>query len=631
MKRIATLGLVVGTWVLVMVPKGWFLTPVWAAGEGGAFVPKITDVTVFKDGHAFIMRQGEANLEQGWCRTRDVPAAMLGAFWAFAVGENVRVDFVKAQFVEVQESRACLNFDEIIQANVGKRISIQTNYQQKPYEGTLLGILQHEAEDEIETQRPRPYRDRWGNIRRRNIPEMQQQRKKQLALFVMLQTETGVRLIKRDQIRELVLPGEKPVTTHTEAKNVREIAVHVLDADKPLNGKARVGLITIQKGIRWIPDYRIRLLGKGKARLSLQGTVINDIAELEDAELRLVVGVPSFLMKGQLSPMALRKMGLHLSAYFAPPAPGGGGQVDISNIIMSQSVRSISREREQRTVSGPSIPSEGQQEDLFLYRKSGVTLKKGARAVVQLLDLTVPYEDIYTWTIAPIPPKEMWRHLNTQQRQLMQRLGGAKAMHEVRLTNTGSAPWTTGPAVLFKEGTPLAQQLLTYTSVNNTVDVPVTIATDLNTIKEEAETGREPNIRISGNTYTKVKLHGTLTVKNFKDRPVHIFITRKVIGAATAATFSATVLPVTVNASPCRMGSSSFMTADTPPAWWKSGTLAAAAGFILAMWGVLRHNFSKRSMVISQSASYPIAGICSATLVEPPMAVLRRIPFSIPF
>jgi len=38
-------------------------------------------------------------------------------------------------------------------------------------------------------------------------------------------------------------------------------------------------------------------------------------------------------------------------------------------------------------------------------------------------------------------------------------------------------------------------------------------------------------------------------------------------GVPTAARLSAMVLPVTVRASPCRMGSSSFMTAGTPPAW----------------------------------------------------------------
>ena len=130
----------------------------------------------------------------------------------------------------------------------------------------------------------------------------------------------------------------------------------------------------------------------------------------------------------------------------------------------------------------------------------------------------------------------MWRNVNNeQQRQLAQVLAAGKAMHKIRLTNTGEVPWTTGPAMIFKGGAVLGQQLLTYTSIKNDVDVPVTIATDLNTKKEENETERSPNIRISGDDYTKVSLHGKLTVKNFKDREVRIIVTRTALGTATSA------------------------------------------------------------------------------------------------
>ena len=61
-------------------------------------------------------------------------------------------------------------------------------------------------------------------------------------------------------------------------------------------------------------------------------------------------------------------------------------------------------------------------------------------------------------------------------------------MHCIRFTNTGDVPWTTGPAAIFKGDVLLAQQLMTYTSVRNKVDVPLTIATDLNTKKEESGT-----------------------------------------------------------------------------------------------------------------------------------------------
>ncbi len=508
------------------------------------FSPNITDVTVFKDGHALVMSRGSARLEDGWCRTREVPAPVLGTFWTFVADRNSQVDFVKSGFVETEETRPCLTFEEIIQANVGKQaVIVEQPKDGDPisHEGVLLGILQHEAEEELETSRTLPggrdWRGRW--ISSRQVHVSREGEVKSLASFVMVQKDSGVQMIKRENIRSICLAEDKPATNHTETKKVREISVHVVRKGKPLGGEADVGMIYLQKGVRWIPDYRIKLLSNGKATVSLQGTIINDLADMENVDLRLVVGVPNFIMKEALSPMALREIGLQLSSYFAPPSRGGREtQFDyLSNAMMSQRVMPVSGE-EAPAGGGPDIPSEGQQEDLFLYNKPGITLKKGERAVVKLLEITVPYEDIYTWEIPAIPPREMWRHVNQdQQQQMLRALMGAKAMHEIRLTNTGSEPWTTGPATIFKEGTPLGQQLLTYTSVKNTVDVPVTIATDLNTKKEEAEVSRKLRaLRISSTDYTKVTLHGKLTVTNFKDRAVRMYLKRKVLGTVTAAT-----------------------------------------------------------------------------------------------
>ena len=532
------------------------------------FAPRITEVTVFKDGHALVMSRGSARLKDGWCRTREVPVPVLGTFWTFVADANSQVDFVKAGFLETEETRPCLTFEEIIQANRGKRaVIVEQPKDAEPvsHEGVLLGILQHEAEQEAETSKTLPAgRDPWGRyISSQQIRETKQDRVRSLASFVMVQKEAGVQMIKRENVRSICLVDDKPSTRHTEKKKVREISMHVIKKGKPANGKSEVGMIYLQKGVRWIPDYRIRLLDNGKANVSLQGTIINDLADMENVDLRLVVGVPSFIMKDSMSPMALREMGLRLSSYFAPPARGGREtQFDyLSNALMSQRV--MPSVEGAPAGGGPDIPSEGQQEDLFLYHKPGITLKKGERAVVTLLDVTVPYEDIYTWEIPPIPPREMWRHVNTDQvRQLATALTGAKAMHEIRLTNTGEEPWTTGPATIFKEGTPLGQQLLTYTSVKNKVDVSVTIATDLNTKKEETELDRKSNIKISGDYYTKVALHGKLTVTNFKDKPVHVYATRKVLGTATAATADGKI--VLANAAE----DTSFAREGYPWYWW---------------------------------------------------------------
>lgn len=526
----------------------WGIGVVLAAAAFAAEAPpatlKVTDVTVFKDGHALVMARGQATLDDGWCRTRDVPAPVLGTFWAFATAADAKVEFVRAGFVEAKETVPCLSLDQMLQANKGKEATIVEQFKDAPpvsHTGILRGILEHEAERETPVARATPERyDRWGRyVNPSNVPETREDTVRSLSSFVMLETKEGMKLIQRDSIRSVTIAGKEPATAIAETKRVREIAMRVTAKGKPLSGKSEVGMVYLQKGIRWIPGYRIELLDGGKARVSLHGTLINELADMENVNVRLVVGVPSFVMKDTLSPLALREAGLHLSSYFQPPSPTGrGGEFNyLSNALMGQQAAQVMEAPPAAGAGGPNIPAEGQQEDLFLYALKGVSLKKGDSAAVDILDVTVPYEDVYVWEVPCLPPMEMWRNIDrNQQQQLMRALGGARAMHQVRLTNTGDTPWTTGPATLFKGTTPLGQQLLTYTSVKNKVDVSVTIATDLNTKKEESETGRQPNaITIDGNSYTKVSVHGKLTVTNFKDRDVQVVVRRSFMGTGVKA------------------------------------------------------------------------------------------------
>ena len=67
-----------------------------------------------------------------------------------------------------------------------------------------------------------------------------------------------------------------------------------------------------------------------------------------------------------------------------------------------------------------------------------------AFAVVQLLETSAPYEDIYTWDIALIPSARMWENMNQDQRRQLASLGRRGRLlypQRERLTNVrGLAP-----------------------------------------------------------------------------------------------------------------------------------------------------------------------------------------------
>lgn len=512
---------------------------VQAADEMPVFETRVTDVTVFKDGHALIMCRGTAEVKNGWCRTYDVPSPLLGAFWAFVADTDAEIDFLKSGLSEVDTKRPCLTIDELIRVNSGKKVKVKDT-SDTVYEGTLIGIMEHSAVEEVETSRTeRGGYDRYGRwTGGREIRRSSERNSTALSSFVMVRTGSEVSVIKRSDIRSVVIQDTDPERMIGAPEQKREIAVHVMKKGRPFTGSTEVGFVYIQKGIRWIPDYRIDIKEGSKARIRLQGTVINDITDFRRANVNLVVGVPSFCMKGELSPVALREVQPALSSYFRPPSERGSGSRHdyLSNAVMSQVAVPAGNAAERSSGGGgPDIPSEGRREDLFLYTpETALSMNKGERAVLKLLDVTVPYENIYTWELPPVPPREMWRHVGSRHRDRLEKnLSAPKVMHVLRLENTGTTPWTTGPATVFKGSSPLAQAILTYTSVKNRTDVSVTAAVDINTKKTEHETERRHNAAvIDGSNYTKVTLHGTLTVRNFKSKEITIEVRRNVIGSA---------------------------------------------------------------------------------------------------
>ena len=332
--------------VVACVVMAW--AAVALAAEVPEFTPKITEVTVFKDGHALVMARGQAKLAGGWCRTRAVPAPVLGTFWAFAGDPECEVGLVKAGVVPTEETRPCLTLEEMIQANKGKRATVT---EQAPgtaagsaatYEGVLLGLVQQETPREGAAGPAAGGEEVANYVRTVRGDDEPPEKSKALSSFIMVETQTGVALIRRENIRSVVLADKKPATTMAQPKQTREIAFHVASKGKPADGEREVGLVYLQKGLRWIPDYRIELLADGKAKLLLQATVLNELADLADAEVRLVVGVPSFLMENELSPLALRETPPQLSSFFGPTTRGGRApRLTMSNTMRSQVVAPV--------------------------------------------------------------------------------------------------------------------------------------------------------------------------------------------------------------------------------------------------------------------------------------------------
>jgi hypothetical protein len=206
----------------------------------------------------------------------------------------------------------------------------------------------------------------------------------------------------------------------------------------------------------------------------------------------------------------------------------------MSNAIMSQSAR-MGEHRVGAEPAGdrdPRIPEDGAKEDFFVFPLKRITLKKGECMVVPVAEFTVETKDVYTLDVPMAPPRELRAEMGgSQQAELARLLQAPKVMHKIRLSNSGTAPFTTAPALILKGGQVLAQGMMTYTSPGGTTDVDVTAAVDVQVRKAETETNRTPNaLRWRGNDYQRIDLEGKINLTNYRSTAVEVEVRRRVLG-----------------------------------------------------------------------------------------------------
>ena len=505
----------------------------------------VKEVTVFKDGHAYVVHEGAMPTDAAGNVLLDLlPTPVLGTFWPYSLEKNAKLESVTAARRRVSVERTALTIRELIEANAGAEVVVAEGV--KPaYAATIVKLLTRSAE-ELDATLPPAAAD--------HLPVKDN--------VLLLKTADGTRAVPIEQVTDLKFVGKYATTlTEVEARNlltlkldwgvgVRRDALRDLysgaggyypPGPKPdLGGRvvpksASVGMAYVQKGIRWIPNYRVELGEDGQAVVKLQATLLNELADLKDATVNLVVGVPSFHFKDTADPIALSQAVAQLSPYFQTDA---SAHFAMSNAMMTQ----VARGGEVRNAPGgaaapaPDLgPAVGgtQSEDLFVYTVKNVTLARGQRMVLPVTQSTLAYKDVYTLDIPATPPLELRAASgnNVQGAALAKLMAAPKVIHKVRLTNGAAHPLTTAPVLVLKGGRVLAQGMMTYTQKLGSVDVALTAAVDIRVKLTEREVKRTPDALVFDKTqHWRGDLTGSLSVTNAGGKPVEVEVTRNVLG-----------------------------------------------------------------------------------------------------
>ncbi|HMO13724.1 MAG TPA: hypothetical protein PKD64_08250 [Pirellulaceae bacterium] len=515
-------------------------------------------VIVFKDGYSLIVKRatGKSN-HLGQVYTDDVPdAAVLGSFWA--IPEEGRIVSTLAGWVNHEaadeKETNCKNQLEILLANKGNKVKVELN------NGNVLNGTIHEVltqEHQVAFSEPglsRSLQSLPSTTSRAPTTSAPPRNESvtisdfQGAQFILRENDIDT-LLNVAEIRTLSMKDMKAKLTKT-VNSRRTFKRLTFTTDSP-NQEVSLSILYFRPGVRWIPTYRIALNqtdGKKMADISLQAELLNEAEDLQDVAIDLVVGVPNFRFKSVVSPLVLESVLRDALSEAAPSLMGQMASNRISNSMFSQRASEYPNVDHLNQISNDetlmSIPNEltavGQQ-DLFVYKLPKSTIRKGERIAFNIFSMQTPYRDIYTWDITVNRNDiEMSRSAVGTTSPLT--LSRNDVWHQIEFSNQSKVPFTTGAALITQGNQPLAQELLTYTSIGNICRIPVTVAIDMRGKFEEQEIARDLNaLNWDGNNYAKIEKEGKVVLRNNKSSEVDIEVLLKLGGRATEASHNGVI------------------------------------------------------------------------------------------
>ncbi|MFT3711993.1 MAG: hypothetical protein QM817_30495 [Archangium sp.] len=484
--------------------------------EPGELALSTTKVVIFKDGHGLFIKTARGVADaSGRVFTEKVPEqAVLGTFWAVPDDRPLRStiaswhESVKAR----SEERSCLSTLELLRANEGKKLT--------------LAIGEHEL-----TVKVIDVLEASGTAA---APETEGVWEKEVQLrgaeLVTVETSEGVRQVL--PVSSIRTVAGRDLNTHCVerrelAKRARRLTFDF--GPEAANKAVSLHVMYFTPGVRWIPTYRVKT-GKGaKAEVSLQAEILNEEEDFESATVDLVVGVPSFKFASTVSPLALEQT---MRSTLAQAMPSlmlnnyglSNANFDVRSGERSSEARAGTQSTELNSVAA-QLGGENKQ-DFFVYPVKGLSLARGARAVVPLWKREVPQRHVYT---AELTDDGMARNVGTLQQNIV--------MHQLELTNDTDLPFTTGAAMVTDGDLPLGQDVLAYTSSGGKTLLPITTALNLRAVMSSTELQRTPNATtIDGRLFTQLARRTKVTLSNLDRTPVTLRLSVNVTGKVSNVT-----------------------------------------------------------------------------------------------
>jgi hypothetical protein len=547
----------------------------------------IRRLVVYKDGHCFTQREIVVNSPTA--AISELPHALLGGVWAYSRDPKVQVAQLRASWHEAKRTIAPQNMAELLVLNDGAEVTMELMFpapqsdsnqpiQTEQHSGKLRvfkpaisykdAYPTHDPPPPYSPQpisTPRPRRDwyygyySWYPYGQQSPPDYVQDDWSRMAsqCSFALETARGMVAFTPAQVKRVEFLGNYVKQREATLRHP-QLEIHLNGAKT--GQRTTVVLAALERGIRWIPEYRLVLpQDTGEATLELHATLINELSDLRDAEVTLAVGAPQFLMKDEISPLAMRETFMQLSRWFGEPedvyqrAIGGAGGfggfggfggavpsapsapgMGISPASSEPSFEALTQSESQATV----LPH------LSLMPLGRITLPKDSIAQHAVMQQPLPYKRVCFWAI-DLTQREResyyWyrrdpRRFRTFEElayELMQRRNlSGEVQDAILLENKGNLAWTTAPITVVQNGAPIAQDILLFTPQGGDALVVLGPAPQVSL----SHTVSSEEIRERGVGRTAIERRGIIHVTNARPEAVLLVVRVRFLGHYLSAT-----------------------------------------------------------------------------------------------
>lgn len=479
----------------------------------------VVEVSVFKDGHAFITRQGILPADsKGDIVIHELPVPVLGTFFPYSADKDVHIKSVTASKENISKQTTALSIRDLIEANPGAVVTVETNDSTtKSFDATILGMPKPEAKDN-------------DNDHSTDDPPASSIVPQPMSSLVLLKTDKGTIAYPIDRIVSILFKEDFHNTKATDDKQAT-LSMRVDESGASKN--VQVGMMYMQKGIIWRPSYKLVLDGKGDAHIQLQATISNDLIDLNDVTVNLVVGAPNFDFAGMTDPISLQKIVTQLASQINAYGRYYNGNMMQAQVISNNSYTTSFQDTSVNTDTTPEVSSGDKSDDLYVFPIKHLTLKKGQAIALQLADYHIQYKDVYTLKLPYVPVDEVRQYIDYNNRSQIKDLKTVKVDHKIRLINNSTIPLTTGPALVMKGDRLISQSTMTYGAAGAKLDLKLSPAINVSEKVKDLTVKNVPNAeKWNDYNYSRADIHGAVDITNYEPHDIDLEVSRDVFGHA---------------------------------------------------------------------------------------------------